>query len=129
MKNLKHATRMWISKRTSFANVFFRKLKRYFKGIYIQYYISRIYLKRLRDSYDESFPCIEPTGFIWQIWEGFILLVTLLNFVYIPLMYGFSLSDDDYHIKFYSGIVMLIEMGRCLVTGYFEKGTQIMRIS
>jgi len=120
---------MWISKRTSFANLFFRKLKRFFKGWYINYYFSVLYLKRLRDSYDEAFPCINPTGFIWELWEGFIILVTLLNFVYIPLMYGFSLSDDDYHIKFCSGIVMLAEMIRCLVTGYFEKGIQITRIS
>ena len=121
---------MWISKRTSFANLFFRKLKRFFKGWYINYYFSVLYLKKLRDAYDEAFPCINPTGFISRLWEVFIVLVTLLNFVHIPLLYGFSLSDDDnYHIRFYSGIVMLVEMVRCLVTGYFEKGIQITRIS
>lgn len=70
---------------------------------------------------EKKLPYINPISFGWRLWDFFILLVTLLNFVYIPLDYSFGIGSD-LPIKTISAFIFFFDIFRLFSTAFFDCG-------
>ncbi|EAR91675.2 cyclic nucleotide-binding domain protein (macronuclear) [Tetrahymena thermophila SB210] len=122
-KELKHATRLWITKRTICYH-FVRDLKKKFKFVYIVFYKMGLKLQNFQNTIDKKLPYFNPISLIWRLWDFFILLITLLNFVFIPLDYSFGIGTD-LPIKLICAIIFFLDIFKLFNTAFFDKGILI----